>query len=114
MGPVCQRKSGREGEGAGVADGRGRAVSGRGGERGTRAGGWAAWAASGGRGTRTRGEERGGELGPDPAQPRGRGIFLFLFLFLFSFLFLNPFSPLNKYSSIFLRCQNEVFYVKCY
>jgi hypothetical protein len=54
-------------------------------------------------GTRGGGGREGGELEPDPAQPRG-GEGFFLFPFLFSFLFLNPFSPLNKYSSIFLKC----------
>jgi hypothetical protein len=74
---------------------------------GERAGGWVAWAASGGRGMQERGEAWAGSGPPDREG-------FFLFLFLFSFLFLNPFSPLNKYSSIFLRCQNEIFCVKCH
>jgi hypothetical protein len=52
--------------------------------------------------------EGGGELGPDSTQPRGKEFSFFLFLFL------NPFSPLNKYSSKFLGCQNEILYVKCH
>jgi hypothetical protein len=49
--------------------------------------------------------ERGGKKrGPESAQPRGRS-----FLFFF---FLNSFSPLYKYSFMFLRCQNEILYVK--
>jgi hypothetical protein len=70
-----------------------------------RGGGWAAWASSGGECGHAR---EGEELGPDPAQSRGNG-FSFSFSFFFSifyFIFLNPFSPLNKYSSIFLGCQN--------
>jgi hypothetical protein len=91
-----------------VADWWGRAVSGR----------WESAArarADGPRGPQAEGEVRahkrgggGAWVGSGPAK-RGRGIFLFLFLF--SFLFLNPFSPLNKYTSIFVRYQNEVLYV---
>jgi hypothetical protein len=74
-----------------VADGWGRAVSGRG-ERAART------QARGrmGRVGRKRREKRGraekwGELGPDPAQPRGK-VFYFSFLFLFSLFFsLIPF-----------------------
>jgi hypothetical protein len=71
---------------------------------------WAAWAASRGRGMRARGKERGGRAwaGFGPAERE------WAFFFLFPFLFLNPFSPLNKYSSKFLGCQNEIFYVKCH
>jgi hypothetical protein len=53
-------------------------------------------------------EREGGEHGPDSTQPRGKEFSFFLFLFL------NPFSPLNKYSSKFLGCQNEILYVKCH
>jgi hypothetical protein len=68
---------------------------------------------SGGRSAGAR--ERGGGgawAGSGPAE-RGKGFSLFFFLF-FSFLFLNPFSPLDKDSLIFPRCQNEILYVKCY
>jgi hypothetical protein len=73
----------------GAADGRGRAASGR---------------------ARARGE--GGGLGRiRPGQGGENFLLLFLFLFLISNLFLfllfyNLFFPLNKYLSIFLRCQN--------
>jgi hypothetical protein len=75
-----------------------------------RARGWMGRVGHERKGMRARG--RGEELGSDPAQPRGKG-FSFFFS-LFSFLFLNPFCPLNKYSSIFLGSQNEIFYVKCH
>jgi hypothetical protein len=62
-------------------------------------------------GERGRAEERGGNLGRKLAQPGRREIsfsfFLFLFPNLFYFLlFYNLPFPLNKYLSIFLRCQN--------
>jgi hypothetical protein len=77
-------------------------VRGRKGGRGRRVGpGWSAgegrawrerageWAASGGRGMRARGREReGGELGPDSAQPRGKGFYFFFFFSLFLIPFL--------------------------
>jgi hypothetical protein len=57
--------------------------------------------------------ERGGKAwaGSAPAARREKG---FSFFFFFYFLFLNPFSPINKYSSKFLGCQNEILYVKCH
>jgi hypothetical protein len=60
--------------------------------------------------------ERGREAwaGSSPAERGGEDFPFFLFLFIFYFLFLNPFSPLNKYSFIFPRCQNEILYVKCH
>jgi hypothetical protein len=116
VGPVCQRKSGREGDGAGMADGWGQEVSGRGesvarGRARGRMGRVGRKRREGNAGARERGEVWAGS---DPAEREGVFFFLFLFLFLFSFLFLNPFSPLNKYPSIFVRCQNEIFYVKCH
>jgi hypothetical protein len=97
----------REGERAGAADGWGRAVRG---ERGV--------AGDGPRGPRGR-EERGregerGELGPDSAQPRGKGFLFFFFLFLFTFLSLNLCFLLTNIHLNFLGAQNEIFYVKCY
>jgi hypothetical protein len=53
-------------------------------------------------------QERGRSLGRIRPSREGM-VFSFSFSFFFSifyFIFLNPFSPLNKYSSIFLGCQN--------
>jgi hypothetical protein len=62
---------------------------------------------------RERGVESLGRIRPN-REGGERDFPFFLFLFLFYFLFLNPFSPINKYSSKFLRCQNEILYVKCH
>jgi hypothetical protein len=86
VGLVCQRKSGREGEGAGVADGWGQAVSGR--EESAGAGAWADWP----RVPRTEGEARargrGGSLGRIWPSREGERDFPFS-LFSISFLFFS-------------------------
>jgi hypothetical protein len=66
-------------------------------ERGVRASEWEMGCMGRERGRGAGARERGGKLGPESAQPRGKG-FLFLFSFFFSlFFFLTPFSFKQKF-----------------